>query len=230
MNSRKAGKIIGQSTRQKIGQNARNEKEMQRLEGMYIYEREAFRQGLELVAGIDEAGRGPLAGPVVAACVMLPKECLIEGVNDSKKLSSSAREKLYEIIMEKAISVGIGIVDEKTIDDINILNAAKMAMKKAVDQVSPVPELLLIDAVELSDIDIPQKAIIKGDALSHSIAAASIIAKVTRDRMIDEADSKYPVYGFKNHKGYGTAQHIEAIKKYGICPIHRITFTKNFTL
>jgi ribonuclease HII len=223
-------KETGASQTSKSGkQNVRHEKEMQRLESMYIYEREAFRQGLGFVAGIDEAGRGPLAGPVVAACVMLPRECLIEGVNDSKKLSPSKREKLYEIIMEKAISIGIGIVDEKTIDDINILNAAKMAMKKAVDQVSPVPELLLIDAVELRDVNIPQKAIIKGDSLSLSIAAASIIAKVTRDRMIDEADSKYPVYGFKNHKGYGTAQHIEAIKKYGICPIHRISFTKNIT-
>lgn len=223
-------KETGASQTSKSGkQNVRPEKEMQRLESMYIYEREAFRQGLGFVAGIDEAGRGPLAGPVVAACVMLPRECLIEGVNDSKKLSPSKREKLYEIIMEKAISIGIGIVDEKTIDDINILNAAKMAMKKAVDQVSPVPELLLIDAVELRDVNIPQKAIIKGDSLSLSIAAASIIAKVTRDRMIDEADSKYPVYGFKNHKGYGTAQHIEAIKKYGICPIHRISFTKNIT-
>jgi len=223
-------KETGASQTSKSGkQNVRHEKEMQRLESMYIYEREAFRQGLGFVAVMDEAGRGPLAGPVVAACVMLPRECLIEGVNDSKKLSPSKREKLYEIIMEKAISIGIGIVDEKTIDDINILNAAKMAMKKAVDQVSPVPELLLIDAVELRDVNIPQKAIIKGDSLSLSIAAASIIAKVTRDRMIDEADSKYPVYGFKNHKGYGTAQHIEAIKKYGICPIHRISFTKNIT-
>jgi len=207
----------------------KHEKEIQRLEEMYIYEREAFRQGIRFVAGIDEAGRGPLAGPVVAACVMLPENCLIEGVNDSKKLSAAKREQLYEIIMEKAISVGVGIVDEKTIDEINILNAAKLAMKKAVEQVVPAPELLLIDAVELPDVSIPQKPIIKGDALSFSIAAASIIAKVTRDRMLDELDEKYPVYGFRQHKGYGTAQHIAAIKKYGICPIHRISFTKKFT-
>jgi len=209
--------------------NSRQEKEMQRLHEMYKFEREAFQQGIRYVAGIDEAGRGPLAGPVVAACVMLPENCLIEGVNDSKKLSASKREKLYEIIMEKAISVGVGIVDEKTIDEINILNAAKLAMKKAVEQVAPAPELLLIDALELSDLYIPQKSIIKGDATCFSIAAASIIAKVTRDRMLDELDDMYPVYGFKKHKGYGTAQHIDAIKKYGICPIHRISFTKNFT-
>jgi len=208
----------------------RHEKELRRLNEMYLYEKEAFEQGLEFVAGMDEAGRGPLAGPVVAACVMLPKDCLIEGVNDSKKLSPVKREKLYDIIMEQAISVGIGIVDEKTIDEINILNATKMAMKMAVERVSPKPQLILIDAVELDDMDIPQKAIVKGDMLSISIASASIIAKVTRDRMITEADKKYPVYGFGRHKGYGTKQHIDAIKKYGICPIHRVSFTKHFTM
>lgn len=208
----------------------RHEKELQRLNEMYLYEKEAFEQGLEFVAGMDEAGRGPLAGPVVAACVMLPKDCLIEGVNDSKKLSPAKREKLYDIIMEQAISVGIGIVDEKTIDEINILNATKMAMKMAVERVSPKPQLILIDAMELDDMDIPQKAIVKGDMLSISIASASIIAKVTRDRMITEADKKYPVYGFGRHKGYGTKQHIDAIKKYGICPIHRVSFTKHFTM
>ncbi len=211
-------------------QKEKHDKEMLRLENMYKYEREAFRQGLRFIGGIDEAGRGPLAGPVVAACVILPENCLIEGVNDSKRLSASKRERLYEIIMEKAISVGIGIVGEKVIDDVNILNAAKIAMRKAAEQVAPSPELLLIDAVELTDINIPQKSIIKGDALSVSIAAASIIAKVTRDRLIDKEDTKYPAYGFKNHKGYGTAQHIAAIKKYGICPIHRISFIKNFTV
>lgn len=208
----------------------RHEKELQRLNEMYLYEKEAFGQGLEFVAGMDEAGRGPLAGPVVAACVILPKDCLIEGVNDSKKLSPAKREKLYDIIMEQAISVGIGIVDEKTIDEINILNATKMAMKMAVERVCPKPQLILIDAVGLDDIDIPQKAIVKGDMLSISIASASIIAKVTRDRMIMEADKKYPVYGFSRHKGYGTKQHIDAIKKYGICPIHRVSFTRHFTM
>ena len=205
-------------------------KEIQRLENMYIYERQAFNQGCRFVAGMDEAGRGPLAGPVVAACVILPENCLIEGVNDSKKLSAEKREKLYDIIIDNAVTFGVGIVDEKIIDDINILNATKLAMKLALEQLKPVPDLLLIDAVELKDIVIPQKAIVKGDALSLSIAAASIIAKVTRDRLIDEADSIYPSYGFKDHKGYGTPQHIEAIKNFGICPIHRISFTKNFTI
>jgi ribonuclease HII len=211
-------------------QRLAHEKEMRRLESMYVYERQAYQQGCKLVAGMDEAGRGPLAGPVVAACVILPENCLIEGVNDSKKLSAEKREWLYDIIMEKAVSVGVGIVDEKTIDEINILNAAKLAMKKAADQVKPVPDLLLIDALEVGEIDIPQTAIIKGDALSHSIAAASIIAKVTRDRLIVDADSLYPAYGFRDNKGYGTPKHVEAIKKYGICPIHRISFTKNFTV
>jgi ribonuclease HII len=211
-------------------QRLAHEKEMLRLENMYTYERQAYQKGCRLIAGMDEAGRGPLAGPVVAACVILPEGFLIEGVNDSKKLSAKKREMLYDIIMEKAVSVGIGIVDEKTIDEINILKAAKLAMKIAAEQLKPVPDLILVDAVEVKEVDIPQTAIVKGDALSLSIAAASIIAKVTRDRLIDEADSIYPVYGFKDHKGYGTPKHIEAIKKHGICPIHRISFTKNFTV
>jgi ribonuclease HII len=211
-------------------QKLAHEKEMQRLESMYIHERQAFHQGYKLIAGMDEAGRGPLAGPVVAACVILPQNCLIEGVNDSKKLSPKKRELVYDIIIERAVSVGIGIVDEKIIDEINILNATKLAMKKAVEQCKPAPDMLFVDAVELKDVDIPQKSIIKGDAISLSIAAASIVAKVTRDRMIDDVDSVYPVYGFKKHKGYGTPQHIGAIKKYGICPIHRVSFTKNFTV
>lgn len=204
------------------------EKEMNRLKLLCKYENEAYHQGFQYVAGIDEAGRGPLAGPVVAACVMLPEGCLIEGVNDSKKLSAAKREKLYEIIVEKAISVGIGIVDEKCIDDINILNATKLAMENAIDQIDPQPDMLLIDAVSLKNVDISQFPIINGDSLSISIAAASIIAKVTRDRLLEEADGVYPLYGFKKHKGYGTKEHINAIKKYGICPIHRISFTKKF--
>lgn len=206
------------------------EKELERLKAMSIYESEAYNSGYRLVAGIDEAGRGPLAGPVVAACVMLPEGCLIEGVNDSKKLSAAQRDKLYDVIIEKAVSFGVGIIDEKCIDEINILNATKLAMKQAVDELKPRPEILLIDAVKLENVNIPQMSIIKGDALSISIAAASIIAKVTRDRIIDEADNVYPLYGFKKHKGYGTAEHINAIKKYGLCPIHRISFTKNFTV
>lgn len=201
-------------------------KEIERLKKISQYEGNAFEMGYKLVAGIDEAGRGPLAGPVVAACVMLPKECIIEGLNDSKKLSAAKREKLYDVILGKAISVGVGVIDEGCIDRINILNATKLAMKKAVEQIKPVPEYLLIDAVRLDDIDIPQESIIKGDLLSISIAAASIIAKVTRDRMLVEADGIYPQYGFKKHKGYGTKEHMDALKKYGICPIHRLSFVK----
>lgn len=203
-------------------------REKKRLDELSRYEKDAYRKGFRYVAGIDEAGRGPLAGPVVAACVMLPEGCLIEGLDDSKKLSASKRESLYDIIMDRAVSVGIGVVDEKHIDSMNILNATKLAMKRAVDQVEPKPDLLLIDAVRLPDIDILQASIIKGDSLSVSIAAASIVAKVTRDRLIEEADVLYPAYGFKKHKGYGTSEHINAIRKYGICPIHRISFTKNF--
>ncbi len=203
------------------------EKEARRLEEMSKYERDAALQGFRLVAGIDEAGRGPLAGPVVAACVILPEGSMIPGLNDSKKLSAAQREKLYDLIIEKAVSIGIGFADEKLIDEINILNATKAAMIEAIDKVKPRPDLLLIDAVRLEEADIPQLPIIKGDALSISIAAASIIAKVTRDRLIEEADAVYPVYGFKKHKGYGTEEHIKAIKKYGICPIHRISFTRN---
>lgn len=219
-------KLIAKYEKRKLAQD----KEIDRLIQMSIYEKEAALQGFRYIAGIDEAGRGPLAGPVVAACVILPENCLIEGLNDSKKLSAAQREKLYEIIVEKAVSMGIGIVGEKCIDEINILNATKLAMKNAVEQVKPQPDMLLIDAVRLNDVKIAQLPIIKGDSLSISIAAASIIAKVTRDRLIEEADNIYPRYGFKKHKGYGTKEHIDAIKKYGICPIHRVSFTKNFLL
>lgn len=205
------------------------EKEHSRYLKMCCFEEEAFKDGVRLVAGIDEAGRGPLAGPVVAAAVILPENIFIEGLNDSKQLSEQKRESLYEIITEKAVSYGVGMVDEKCIDEINILNATKKAMEIAVSKLEPQPGLLLIDAVEL-DIPIRKKAIIKGDSLSISIAAASVIAKVTRDRLICGMDSMYPHYGFSKHKGYGTKEHIDAIKKYGICPIHRVSFTKNFTV
>jgi ribonuclease HII len=208
--------------------NEAKEKEFKRFQGMCVYEAEAYAKGFRLVGGIDEAGRGPLAGPVVAACVILPRDVFIENLNDSKKVSPAKRDVLFDEIREKAIAFGTSIVDEKCIDRINILNATKKAMKAAVDSIKPWPDLLLIDAVKLDDIDIEQISIIKGDSLSISIAAASIIAKVTRDRLIDEMDTLYPVYGFKKHKGYGTEEHINAIKKYGICPIHRISFTKNF--
>ena len=204
------------------------EKELKRFDEMCCYEKEAYKEGVKFIAGIDEAGRGPLAGTVVAAAVILPENIFISGLNDSKKLNEKQREKLYDEITQKAIAYEVGIVDEKIIDELNILNATKMAMEIAVDSLKIKPELLFIDAVKLDGIRIPQKSIIKGDSLSISIAAASIIAKVTRDRLIEEMDSVYPQYGFKKHKGYGTQEHIEAIKKYGICPIHRVSFTKNF--
>ncbi len=204
------------------------EKELERLIEMSKYEKDAYLRGYKYVAGIDEAGRGPLAGPVVAACVILPEHCIIEGLNDSKKLTPAKRNSLYDIIVKSAISIGLGTADEKCIDEINILNATKLAMRLSVEQAGIKPEFLLIDAVKLSDVDIPQRSVIKGDTLSVSIAAASIIAKVSRDRLIEAKDSMYPQYGFKKHKGYGTAEHINAIKKYGICPIHRVSFTKKF--
>lgn len=204
------------------------EKELMRFNEMTGYEKEAYSRGVRFAAGIDEAGRGPLAGPVVAAAVILPENVFIENLNDSKKLTPRQRDELFDIIREKAISYGIGIVDEKCIDEINILNATKRAMCAAVKDLKPQPDLLLIDAVKLEDVCIKQIPIIKGDSLSISIAAASIIAKVTRDRIIDEMDGEYPQYGFAKHKGYGTKEHIDAIKKYGICPIHRVSFTKKF--
>jgi ribonuclease HII len=205
------------------------DKEKARFDVMCIYEREAIENGYEYTAGIDEAGRGPLAGPVVAAAVILPEDIFIEGLNDSKQLSAKQRERIFEEIRQKAISIGVGIVDEKCIDAINILNATKKAMLDAISQLTPQPDILLIDAVALEETEIKQVPIIKGDCKSISIAAASIIAKVTRDRMIDEMDTSYPEYGFTRHKGYGTEEHIQAIKKFGICPIHRVSFTKNFT-
>jgi len=204
-------------------------KEYTRFMQMRSYEAEAYSKGISLVAGVDEAGRGPLAGPVVAAAVILPEDVFIEGLNDSKKLTPRKRDLLFDIIKEKAVAYGIGIVDEKFIDETNILIATKKAMEIAIRSLNPQPELLLIDAVRLEEVDIRQIPIIKGDSLSISIAAASIIAKVTRDRLLEEMDSLYPQYGFKKHKGYGTKEHINAIKKYGICPIHRVSFTKNFT-
>jgi ribonuclease HII len=206
----------------------REEKELGRYLKMLEYERYYSQKGVKKVAGLDEAGRGPLAGPVIAASVILPEDVFIKGLNDSKKLSSQKRDELYEIIQRQAVSIGIGIVDEKCIDEVNILNATKLAMKTAVESMNVKPDFLLIDAVELKELEIKQKPIIKGDSLSASIAAASIVAKVTRDRIMEEADKSYPEYGFFRHKGYGTEEHIHAIKKYGICPIHRISFTKNF--
>ena len=190
---------------------------------MKEFETELYNKGINFIAGIDEVGRGPLVGPVVTAAVILPKDFYDERINDSKKLTEKKRELLYDVIMENAISVGIGISSEDVIDEINILNATKRAMLKAVNNLSVKPEHLLIDAVKL-DTDIPQTSIIKGDAKSESIAAASIIAKVTRDRMMIELDKIHPEYDFKHNKGYGTKKHIEAIRKYGIIKEHRKTF------
>ena len=183
----------------------------------------------KLIAGIDEAGRGPLAGPVVCACVIMPldEDKIIEGINDSKKLSAKKRDVLYDKIIEKAISYKIVEVDHKTIDEINILESTRKGMKEAVEGLNITPDIVLIDAVNI-DTCLPQESIIKGDTLSYNIAAASILAKVYRDRLMEKLDKKYPEYGFKKHKGYGTKSHIEALKKYGKSEIHRDSFIKNF--
>ena len=181
---------------------------------------------MKYVAGIDEVGRGPLAGPVVTAAVILPKDCLIIGVNDSKKLSPAKREELYDIIMDKAASVSLAMENNEVIDEINILQATYSAMRKSVAGLSVKPDMLLVDAVTIPGIDIPQTPIIKGDAKSISIGAASIIAKVTRDRLMKRMSQDYPQYDFENNMGYGTKKHIEAIKRYGLCKIHRRSFTR----
>lgn len=190
---------------------------------MKEYENELYKKGIKLIAGIDEVGRGPLVGPVVTAAVILKEDFFDERINDSKKITEKKREELYKIIMENAVSVGIGISSEQIIDEINILEATKRAMKEAVNNLNVKPQHLLIDAVKL-DIDIPSTSIIKGDAKSQSIAAASIIAKVTRDKMMYELDKLHPEYDFKSNKGYGTKKHIEAIYKYGPLKEHRKTF------
>lgn len=195
---------------------------------MSEYENKYLELGYQTIAGMDEAGRGPLAGPVVAACVILDPEKPVYGVNDSKKLSPKKRAELKKEIEEKAIGIGIGIVDERTIDEINILEATKLAMKMAFDQLKIKPEVLLIDALKIPQIPVMQEGIIKGDALSVSIASASIIAKETRDDILRKLDEKYPEYGFASHKGYGTAQHIQAIRTYGPLPVHRKTFIGKF--
>lgn len=205
-----------------------NELEEKRLDDMLKIERELYSKGYRLIAGVDEAGRGPLCGPVVAAAVILPKDIKIEGVNDSKKLTEKKREALYEKIYEKALAVGVGISDVELIEKVNILNATKIAMCEAIKNLKILPEYVLIDGNQMIDIDIEASTVVKGDANSESIAAASIIAKVTRDRMLYEYDKLYPEYGFAKHKGYGTKAHIEAIKKYGITKIHRESFCKKF--
>jgi ribonuclease HII len=191
---------------------------------MLQFEVLARRQGFLTIAGVDEAGRGPLAGPVVAAAVILPEGQIIPDVNDSKKLTESTRNKLYDTIMSEAVSVGVGISDNLTVDRINILQATLRAMEAAVSSLSVKPDCLLIDGISKTSLDIHQKAIKKGDSLSQSIAAASIIAKVTRDRIMEEHDRQYPEYGFAGHKGYGSASHLAAIAEFAPCPIHRLTF------
>ena len=202
------------------------EKELLRLEEMKAYEKENAQY--ELICGIDEAGRGPLAGPVAAGAVILPKDCQILYLNDSKKLSEKRREELFLEIKEKALAWSVGIATPQRIDEINILQATYEAMRQAVSKLSVQPQLLLNDAVTIPGIQIPQVPIIKGDAKSVSIAAASIVAKVTRDRMMEEYDKVLPEYGFASNKGYGSAAHIEALKKYGPSPIHRKTFITHF--
>ena len=194
---------------------------------LWVYEREAFDAGIKLVCGVDEAGRGPLAGPVCAAAVILPPGLEIPGLNDSKKLTDKKRRELYDIMIEQAVSYGIAFASEQEIDEINILQATFLAMRRAMDQLRVRPDIALIDGNRETDFGLPVQTIVKGDSLSANIAAASILAKVTRDRFMLEMDEKYPQYGFATHKGYGTRAHYAALREFGPCPIPRRTFLKN---
>ena len=205
------------------------EKELERLTKQKEIEKDLYQKGFKNICGIDEAGRGPLAGPVVIAGVIMPQDSMIEGVNDSKKVTEKRREKLYDLILDEAISYSVAIIGQDVIDEMNILNATKQGVTEVIDGLDVKPDLILVDALEhINTRGIPYEPIIKGDAKCYNIAAASIIAKVTRDRIMREWDEIYPQYGFINHKGYGTAKHIAAIKEYGLCPIHRRSFTKKF--
>ena len=197
--------------------------EDERLEGMLAYEKECYARGIKLIAGVDEVGRGPLAGPVVAAAVILPKACKIPGLNDSKKIPKFKHKEIYEAVLQEAIAIGIGVKDNHVIDQVNIYEATKLAMMEAIDQLDPQPQHLLIDAMKL-DLPISQTSIIKGDANSLSIAAASIVAKVTRDQMMEEFDKEYPGYDFAKNAGYGTANHLAGLDQLGVTPIHRRSF------
>ena len=194
-----------------------------RLETMLSYEKELYQQGLTLIAGVDEVGRGPLAGPVIAAAVILPKNCKIRGLNDSKKIPKKKHLEIYHAVQDQALAIGIGIMDNQVIDQVNIYEATKLAMKEALSKLPLKPDYLLIDAMRL-DVEIPQKSIIKGDANSLSIAAASIVAKVTRDRLMADYDKEFPGYDFAQNAGYGTKSHLEGLEHCGVSPIHRKTF------
>lgn len=207
------------------------EKELERLTKLKEIEKDLYNKGFNNICGIDEAGRGPLAGPAVVAGVIMPKDSMIEGINDSKKVSEKKREKLYDLIIKEAISYSVAIIGQDIIDDINILNATKEGVTRVVDGLDVKPDLIIIDALNhINTRGIPYEPIIKGDAKCYNIAAASILAKVTRDRIMREWDEVYPQYGFIQHKGYGTAKHIQAIKEYGLTPIHRKSFTKKFVV
>lgn len=195
---------------------------------LWAIEHQCFEGGLELVCGVDEAGRGPLAGPVCAAAVILPRDLVIAGLNDSKKLTDKKRRELFDVITEQAVAYGIACSDEKEIDEINILQATFRAMERAVKKLSVQPDIVLVDGNRVPPMPFPVKTVVKGDSLSASIAAASILAKVTRDRWMEEQDAMYPAYGFAVHKGYGTKRHYEALTENGPCPIHRMTFLKKF--
>lgn len=225
-NDERAGVInIVNSAKKKLDEL---KKEIERSYNMRSFERKYYDMGYNYICGIDEVGRGPLAGPVVTCAVILPKDETILYLNDSKQVSKKKREELYEIIIDKALAYSIGISSEERIDEINILQATYEAMRMSIDNLKIKPDILLNDAVKIPNVNIHQVPIIKGDTLSASIAAASIVAKVTRDRIMHEYDSIYPEYGFADNVGYGSAKHIEAIKKYGPTPIHRKTFIKNF--
>ena len=205
------------------------EKEEERLKNLKQLEIEYHKNGIKYIAGIDEAGRGPLAGPVVIGCAIMPEDSMIEGINDSKKVSEKKREKLYDEIIENAVSWSVAIIDKQDIDELNILNATKKGVTEAIKGLKIKPELILVDALNgIDTCGIKYDSIIKGDSKCYSISAASILAKVTRDRIMRQWDEVYPQYGFAKHKGYGTKAHIEALKEYGPCPIHRKTFIKHF--
>ena len=195
---------------------------------LWLYEHEAAREGFACICGVDEAGRGPLAGPVCAAAVILPPDIQIEGLNDSKKLTDKKRRALYDVITEQAVSYGIACADEQEIDEINILQATFLAMRRAVEKLTVAPDIALIDGNRAPGLSCRERTIVHGDALSASVAAASILAKVTRDRLMEEYDAQYPQYGFAVHKGYGTQRHYAALREFGACPIHRQSFLRRF--